>query len=328
MRFASTLLLALVIGCSAAPREAVPEVAIGEDGHPTDLPPISPKLVPPSRSEPEPTEPAPPPPPKRAVSLASQLANSIGMKLVLVPAGQFTMGSPPAEAERNEDETAHPVEITSPFYLGVHEVTQADYEQVMKKNPSHYGPSGGGAEMVKALDTRKFPVDSVSWKEANEFCRLLSQLPAEKSAGRVYRLPTEAEWEYSCRAGAGPQPFSQGASLSSTQANFEGALPYADAAKGPSLQRSTAVGSYAPNAYGLYDMSGNVWEWCADWYQADYYRKGPPADPIGPEMGLHRVMRGGCFLSAGSGCRSAVRGQAEPNSRSLCVGFRVVCVVK
>src|SRR5204863_6448340 len=135
------------------------------------------------------------------------------------------------------------------FHLGVYPVTQAQYEKVMGNNPSQFRPGKDG------LDTADFPVENISWQNAKDFCAKLSALPAEKSAGRVYRLPTEAEWEYACRAGT-TTPFAFGKALSSDQANFNGTLPYGGAAKGPHLNRPAKVGSYKPNAFGLYDMHG------------------------------------------------------------------------
>ncbi len=123
------------------------------------------------------------------------------MKFVRIPAGKFTMGSPKEEADRSEGEVQHQVEITKPFYLAIHKVTQSQYKQVMDRNPSHFSNTGAGKDAVQGLDTRRFPVETVSWKDAQEFCEKLSELPEEKKAGRSYRLPTEAEWEYSCRGG-------------------------------------------------------------------------------------------------------------------------------
>ena len=144
-------------------------------------------------------------------------------------------------------------------------------------------------------------------------------------AGRAYRLPTEAEWEYACRGGANSStPFSFGGSLSSTQANFDGDYPYGGAAREPYLQRTTAVGSYPPNAYGLFDMHGNVWEWCQDWF-GPYSRKSVK-DPTGASTGEHRVLRGGSWYNGGSDCRAACRVHDDPGSRDHDGGFRVVCV--
>jgi formylglycine-generating enzyme required for sulfatase activity/serine/threonine protein kinase len=257
------------------------------------------------------------------------ITNSIGMRLVLIPAGTFTMGSLENELGRGSDEDQHEVEISRAFYLGVYEVTQEEYGRVMGSNPSYFAPTGVGKDQVEGLDTSRFPVESVSWHDAVDFCRKLSEMPEEKRAGRRYRLPTEAEWEYSCRAGASRPvteatvwgwvtkgiPFHFGASLSSTQANFN-----------YSLGRTCAVGSYPPNAFGLRDMHGNVAEWCADRYASDYYTKARRADPKGPLVGTGRVVRGGSFFYEARSCRSACRFGDEPTFRRLTQGFRVALV--
>ena len=245
----------------------------------------------------------------------NEITNSIGMKLALIPAGKFIMGSPKDEKDRWYDEEQHEVSITKPFYLGVYVVTQAEYEKVMGNNPSYFSPKGGGKDKVKDMDTGQFPVETVSWDDAVAFCKKLSELPEEKKAGRVYRLPTEAEWEYACRAGT-KTAFHYGNSLSSKQANFNGNLPYGGADKGPYLERTAKVGSYAANAFGLYDMHGNVWEWCQDWYDENYYKNSPREDPPGPTQASYRVVRGGCWIAHGGYCRSANRNGFEPGFRN------------
>ena len=245
--------------------------------------------------------------------------NSLGMTFALIPAGTFLMDSPDSEADRDDDEGPQcEVEITWPFYLGIHPVTQEHYEKLMGKNPSHFTrKNGGGAN---------HPVEQVSWEEAVAFCHKLSAQAQEKASGRVYRLPTEAEWEYSCRGGAtSSKPFYFGDSLSSTQANFNGNHPYGSASKGPYLQHTTPVGSYKPNAWGLFDMHGNVWEWCSDWHDENYYNQSPRQDPQGPQNGSLRVLRGGSWSSFGRDCRSALRVRNVPGSRNFNLGFRVAC---
>ena len=254
-----------------------------------------------------------------------EITNSIGMKLVLIPAGKFLMGSPKDEKDRRDDEEQHEVSITKPFYLGVYVVTQAEYEKVMGNNPSYFSTKGAGKDKVKDMDTGQFPVETVSWDDAVAFCKKLSELPEEKKAGRVYRLPTEAEWEYACRAGT-KTPFHYGDSLSSKQANFDGNFPYGGGDKGPCLVRTAKVGTYAPNAFGLYDMHGNVWEWCQDWYDADYYKNSPKEDPPGPAQASGRVVRGGSWGISGRRCRSAFRGGDGPGIRFDDLGFRVAAV--
>jgi formylglycine-generating enzyme required for sulfatase activity len=231
----------------------------------------------------------------------AQLTNSLGMRLVLVPAGTFLMGSPRNETERRGNEPLpHEVVIRRSFYLGTFPVTQHEYEVVMGRNPSCFCAANHGRP--------DHPVEQVTWLDATEFCRRLSALSGEEAARRVYRLPTEAEWEYACRAGAAT-PFSFGARASSLEANFNGDYPYGGAEKGPRRARTSPVGSYAPNAWGLYDMHGNVWEWCADFYDGEE-RSG-------------RVVRGGCWFSEGGLCRAACRLRRRADDKDFNIGFRV-----
>jgi formylglycine-generating enzyme required for sulfatase activity len=254
-----------------------------------------------------------------------------------VEPGVFLMGSPENEAEREADEQQHEVEITRPFYVGVYEVTQEQYQRVMGGNPSYSSSAGGGKGRVGGMDTRQFPVELVSWKDAVKFSDRLSELTEEKANGHLYRLPTEAEWEYVCRGGPffkmPSPPFYFGNSLSATQANFDGnyPYPYGGAAKvrrgGPFLGHTTKVGSYPANPLGIYDLHGNVWEWCADRYDAEYYKRSPRHDPQGPENGERRVLRGGSWGSYGRYCRAAYRLKGAPGDGSIYNGFRVVLVV-
>jgi formylglycine-generating enzyme required for sulfatase activity len=252
--------------------------------------------------------------------------NSLGMEFVLVRPGTFWMGSPASEPNRYPDEgPRHRVRITRPFYLGRVLVTQEQYEQVTGRRPSSFAPEGSEAAAVAGLDTSRFPVESVSWDDAVAFCAALAARPAESGAGRSYRLPTEAEWEYACRAGAAwSAPFHQGHALSSWEANFDGSQPQGRARIGPNLRRPCTVGSYRPNAFGLYDMHGNVWEWCQDWYDERYYERSPAIDPTGPESGESKVLRGGSFSQLGSSCRAAIRFGRHPRLVSGMDGFRVV----
>jgi len=258
------------------------------------------------------------------------ITNSLGMKLVRIPAGKFVMGSPPGEADRDPEEEQHEVVISQPFYLGAYEVTQAQYQQIQAKgkNPAHFTAQNGGGP--------QHPVEQVSWAGAVEFCQRLSDLADERKAGRAYRLPTEAEWEYACRAGT-TAAFAFGDSLGATQANFNGNYPQGDAPPGPYLRKTAKVGSYAPNAWGLYDMHGNVAEWCADWYDPEYYRHSPRDDPKGPDKGVlstgfgkdcYHVCRGGCWLDEARACRSAYRFRLQSTEPYRLVGLRVVCVIK
>jgi formylglycine-generating enzyme required for sulfatase activity len=219
--------------------------------------------------------------------------NSIGMKFATIPAGQFTMGSPADEPGREEDERQHVVRITRPFRLSVTEVTQTQWIAVM-------GLRRG------AFEGRDRPVEQISWQNACTFCEQLS-----RKEGRTYRLPTEAEWEYACRAGSGGL-LAGGDALDEIawyDANADG--------------QTHPVGQKKPNAWGLYDMHGNVAEWCADYY-APPYPTSEVSDPLGPAEGKARVVRGGSWASFERGCRCASRGSAPENYQLKTVGFRVV----
>jgi formylglycine-generating enzyme required for sulfatase activity len=233
--------------------------------------------------------------------------------MVWIAPGTFTMGSPVSEVDRFSDEGQHTVTISQGFWMGKYEVTQGEYQSVMGSNPSWFtGDLQRPVEMVS------------SWSEATNYCGKLTQ--QERNAGNllsgyVYRLPTEAEWEYACRAGT-TTATAYGNSLSSAQANFNGNFPYGGAAMGPFLERTAAVGSYAPNAWGLYDMHGNVWEWCLDWYGA--YPGGSVTDPKGPASGSDRVLRGGSWFYLGKVCRSAGRNYGPDIYGTYYIGFRPV----
>jgi formylglycine-generating enzyme required for sulfatase activity len=277
----------------------------------------------------------------RSAPLPESFTNSIGMKFVLVKPGRFLMGSPPSEAERGSNEHQHEVTITKPFYLGVHPVTQGQWKKVMGRNPSHFCATGSGKDRVEGLDTDDFPVEQVSWQDVQNYLKKLTTLNEEKTNRRTYRLPTEAEWEYACRGGhwikdiqdrhIAPFHFEQPtSSLNSAQANFDGKFPYGDgkfpfggADPEPYLQRTCQVGSYKPNCLGVFDMHGNVWEWCADWYGD--YEVAPTTDPTGPPQGSVRVIRGGSWLNTAGICRSARR-WFTPGVRYNYLGFRVALV--
>ena len=235
--------------------------------------------------------------------------NSIGMKFALIPPGKYLQGSLEDEEGRYRDERLQrEVEVSQPFYLGVFAVTQEQYQRVMGGNPSYFSPTGDGRAEVVGLDTLLFPVEQVSEEDANAFCRKLSKLPEEQTENRVYRLPTEVEWEYAARAGT-TTPFHFGKALGSARANFDGNYPYGGAARGPNLERTCAVGSYPPNPFGLYDMHGNVDEWCSDVHGNHY-------------DGYGRMLRGGSWWFGARFCRAAYT--ADPGSRN-CSGFRVAC---
>ena len=241
------------------------------------------------------------------------ITNSIGMKLALIPAGDFLMGSPADEADRDVDERQHRVRITRSFHLGVHEVTQKEWSTVMLTTPWK------GEEYVKEGD--RYPATQVSWEDATEFCRKLTM--QEQAAGRLesaesYRLPTEAEWEYACRAGTTTR-FHFG--------NKEGALGDYAWCRANTINAdesySHEVGRKRANAWGLFDMHGNVPEWCSDRFDRDYYRVSPMDDPRGPSTSSIRVVRGGGWSYPASFCRSAYRSGGVPSVRSFNLGFRL-----
>ena len=208
-------------------------------------------------------------------------------EFVLIQPGTFMMGSPEDEVGRFDDEALHQVTITKPFYMQTTPVTQGQWEALMGNNPSYF----------KGDD---LPVECVSWDDCQEFIQRLSQ-----SGDGIYRLPTEAEWEYACRAGTStPFVIGNGRDLDSTQANFDGNYPYGAGRKGLYREQTTPVKSFAPNAWGLYDMHGNVWEWCQDWY-GDYLI-GAVSDPQGPSSGVFRVHRGGRLGLRGLPCPFSV----------------------
>jgi len=240
-----------------------------------------------------------------------EIANSVGMSLRRILPGKFVMGSPPGEEGRFENEgPQHGVRITRPFYLGATEVTQGQYERVMGENPSRFQ---GDPER---------PVENVSWHNAVEFCRRLTGME-----GRQYRLPTEAEWEYACRAGT-QTPFFWGDSDAESVIKEHGwynqnaqeshwTEPHAPE------EGTQPVGRKRANAWGLYDMTGNVGEWCADRYDDDYYRDWPEDDSLASTPDWPRVIRGGCWARGARQCRSAFRTGQRPQTTWSQVGFRV-----
>ena len=237
--------------------------------------------------------------------LTLDCGNGVEMTLMLIPAGEFEMGSLSSEEGREREERLHRVQITQPFYVSATEITQAQYEAVAGDNPS---------EFVDAAN----PVDSVSWEDAVSFCQTLTE-----RTGRTAGLPTEAQWEYVCRAGT-DTPFHTGETISTDQANYDGNYTYGDGVEGEVRKKTIPAGSLAANAWGLYDMHGNVWEWCTDWYGASYYAKSPSADPQGPDEGKVRVLRGGSWYNSPKYFRSAARSRFAATRGNSYIGFRVI----
>jgi formylglycine-generating enzyme required for sulfatase activity len=258
---------------------------------------------------------------------ANKLANSLGMILIRIEPGEFLMGTPKnleGELSRlfpdskraffSAEQPQHPVKISRPFFLGTHEVTQGQYQAVMGANPSHFEGSDD------------LPVEKVSWLDAVEFCNKLSEREKRTPFYRIndaqvttvggngYRLPTEAEWEFACRANcASLYPFGDDAGKLGEHAWYVGN------AEG----KTHPVGQKLPNARGLFDMLGNVWEWSGDGYDVTYYASSPPADPPGATGGSHRVIRGGSWVLSARDCRPASRGWVAPDFRSEYLGFRL-----
>jgi formylglycine-generating enzyme required for sulfatase activity len=245
----------------------------------------------------------------KSLKIPVELSNSLGLRLVLVPPGEFTMGCDESDALPNE-KPAHRVRITRPFYLGKCEVTWLQYSRIMPKAPGRVDPTD-----------RSLPMTRVTWTSAVEFCRRLSEQPMESAVGRVYRLPTEAEWEYACRAG------NTGGALNDEDANL-GDYAWFDANSGG---RPHPVGRKSPNPFGLHDMFGNVWEFCADWFADGYYRQSPVDDPQGPTNGAFKVLRGGAFKTRPnqpcSGLQPSHRGGIGQNMADDFIGFRVACSI-
>jgi formylglycine-generating enzyme required for sulfatase activity len=228
--------------------------------------------------------------------------NSIGMKFVWIPPGIFMMGSPKEEKGRQPDEIQHKVTLTKGFYMGVYTVTQEQYETVMGKNPSYF------------KGEKNLPVEQASWED----CQACIKKLREKDK-KLYRLPSEAEWEYACRAGT-TTPFHFGDTISTDQANYFGEAVYGNEKKGEFRGKTTPVGSFPANAWGLHDMHGNVWQWCEDRY-GDYPQKNVVA-PQGPDSGKFHVLRGGSWYFVPLYCRSTCR-YMWAGSGHKTLGFRL-----
>jgi Uncharacterized conserved protein len=273
--------------------------------------------------------------------------NQMGMELAYIPAGSFMMGSSEAEVQAayqdvrryfdsmqlksfDIEQPQHRVEISQPFYIGRYEVTQAQWKQVMGSNPSEVKDVSKDQPFpVRVTRTPRkgcdnCPVDNISWNDAQEFIRNLNA----RNDGYTYRLPTEAEWEYACRAET-TTAFSSGDSLLPSQANFNGNYPFGGAPKGVYLAKTIPVGSYQPNGFGLYDMHGNVWEWCEDIWHEDY--NGAPPDGSAWLNGgdsNKRVLRGGSWNDIASSCRSAYRLSYFQKYGGITIGLRVVALAR
>ncbi|MEI8378597.1 MAG: formylglycine-generating enzyme family protein [Planctomycetota bacterium] len=307
-------------------------------------------------------------PDSAAVPAAKEITSkSTGMKLALIPAGTFLMGSSAADVKAalqadstfmeeyaKAEQPQHKVKISKPFYMGVYEVTQGEFEKVMGRNPSSFSKSGDEKEGVSGMPTSQFPVENVSWFDAIEFCNKLSVLDgltpyyvltvkerdadgsiesadftvsraASASGLSGYRLPTEAEWEYACRANS-TTPFHFGSVLNGDKANVNGNSPFGTTTKGKFLERPTTVGSYVKNEFSLYDMHGNVFEWCFDVFDEKAYssRSGTTVGPTVTSGSEARVLRGGCWDLNARDTRSAYRDSSSPSLRLNGLGFRVV----
>ncbi len=250
-----------------------------------------------------------------------------GMKFVFIKGGCFMMGQGEEEGrllkkvvgEENyekyyADELPRHEVCVSDFWMGRYEVTQAQWLKVMESNPSHFN------------ENLKNPVDMVSWNDSRRFIdRLNRRLRESGEKDFVLRLPTEAEWEYAARAGTTTM-FSTGDEISTDLANYNGSHEFGMTMKGEYRKGPTPVGSFPPNPFGLYDMHGNVWEWCHDWYGRDYYQKSPANDPAGPNEGDARVMRGGSWFRFAGAIRSATRYKHEPDGQYADSGLRLVRV--
>lgn len=228
-----------------------------------------------------------------------------GIELVRVPAGSYLMGSPVTEAGRETRERQHRVKISQPFYIGATEVTQRQWQRVTGENPSWFTACG--------LDC---PVERVDWHQAQAFVARLTHL-----SGHPFRLPTEAEWEYACRAGT-TTPFSTGPNLTTDQANYDGAGSYNGAPPGLFRHSTTPVRTFPPNHLGLYDMHGNLWEWTQDWYCP--YPPGESVDPQGKCSTAFKVIRGGSWYFDANSARCALRYTHRPQDSGFSIGFRVV----
>ena len=243
---------------------------------------------------------------KQAKFFKEDLGHGVTLEMVSIPGGKFMMGSPNEEKGRNNDESPQRQVTIQPFFLGKFQITQAQWQAVMNYNPSYFKGD-------------KRPVERVSWNNAVEFCERLSN-----KTGRKYRLPSEAEWEYACRAKT-TTSFHFGETITTDLANYNGNYIYGSGPQGVYREETTSVGSFSPNAFGLYDMHGNVWEWCLDYWH-DNYNEAPDDNSAWLTGGddSDRVVRGGAFNMVPWYCRSADRGWIGLKAQ-FHTGFRVAC---
>ena len=280
-----------------------------------------------------------------AVIFFSGALSAKAVEFVLIRGGTFTMGSPEGEVGHSKDQTQHQVKV-SDFYIAEYEVTVAEFRKFVsvtgyqtdaEKGDGSYIWDGtkwekragvnwrhGVSGSVRPQSEENHPVVHVSWNDAVAYCKALSA-----KTGKKYRLPTEAEWEYACRAGS-RTPFNTGQNLTTNQANYNGNYPFNNNPTGVYQQNTVPVNTFAPNRFGLYNMHGNVWEWCSDWYSETYYdeckAQGVVTNPTGPSTRSFRVIRGGSWGGNAGNCRSATRRRCPPGYRSTGVGFRLVFV--
>jgi len=240
----------------------------------------------------------------------TSFTNHLGMKMIWCPPGKFLMGSPEDEKDRRENENQVQVLISHGLWLASTPVTQGQWQALMGNNPSHFTGS---------MD---LPVEQVSWNDVWDFCAKLNAVENLPNSYH-YALPTEAQWKYACRAGT-TTPFHFGSTLNGKIANCSGDDTYGTETDWPYLGQTSIVGSYSPNSWGLHDMHGNVWEWCADW-NGDRLPGG--IDPSGPTTGAYRRTRGGAWSDSAALCSSAYRNGDYPDNRRHFVGFRPAIVL-
>ncbi len=247
-----------------------------------------------------------------------KLTNSVGIELIELPVGTFLRGASKDDPDAGEDEfPVTEIRISKPLWFGKYEITQAQFERVMGHNPAWFGPQGPARGIVRKVPTENWPLDNASWKDAVEFCRRLSRIPEEKKTGRTYRLPTESEWEYACRAGTTTR-FSYADHLSTSDARFGDTSPHG---------HPLPVGSFPPNPWGLHDMHGNVWEWCSDRYSPDAYSTASTGSQPEIPGSTARVVRGGDWRATAAFCRSSNRDLTRESRRDVGNGFRILCEV-